>query len=116
MANGHRLNFSHRLAVYGTLAPGRANAHELAMLAGTWRTGTVRGDFSEDGWGLTGGFPGLRLDPNGDEIPVHILESADLSDHWGRLDAFEGEEYARVVARVETLLGVISAFIYVVSA
>lgn len=103
-----------RLAVYGTLMPGRSNAHELAMLDGTWRTGIVRGYLSEDGWGLTGGFPGLKLDPHGDEIPVHVLESADLPDHWERLDAFEGEEYARVVARVETPLGVISAFIYVV--
>ena len=32
-----------RLATYGTLAPGRANAQQLAALAGHWRRGTVKG-------------------------------------------------------------------------
>lgn len=32
-----------RLATYGTVAPGRANHHQLAGLAGRWLQGTVRG-------------------------------------------------------------------------
>lgn len=105
-----------RLAVYGTLAPGRENHHLLSAVSGTWSQGSVRGYFSADGWGLTGGYPGLRLDDDGDLVAVHILQSTDLPDHWDRLDAFEGEDYDRVIASVETPLGVFDAFIYVVSA
>lgn len=76
----------------------------------------MRGSVSADGWGLTGGYPGLKLDPEGDEIAVQVLESPDLPDHWARLDDFEGDAYNRVIAPVETPLGTVDAFIYVVSA
>ena len=88
-----QLTAKHRLAIYGTLAPGETNHHEISMIEGTWLRGTVHGWLSAEGWGLTFGFPGMRLDPDGDEIHVQVLESADLPDHWDRLDRFEGEEY-----------------------
>ena len=84
------------------------------MIKGTWRRGTVRGSLSAEGWGQTFGFPGLKLDPDGEVIEVQVLESADLPDHWDRLDAFEGEEYERVRTDVETAEGRIRACIYVV--
>lgn len=34
---------SHCLATYGTLAPGRANHHQLAELQGHWQAGHVTG-------------------------------------------------------------------------
>ena len=105
----------HRLAIYGTLAPGRSNHDQISMIEGNWFEGTVRGWLSEDGWGATLGFPGLKLDPEGDPVPVQVLESPELPEHWARLDEFEGAEYARVVARVETHNGVIEASIYVVA-
>lgn len=86
------------------------------MIKGTWRRGTVRGALSAEGWGQTFGFPGLKLDPDGEVIEVQVLESADLPDHWDRLDAFEGEEYERVRTDVETAEGRIRACIYVVRA
>jgi gamma-glutamylcyclotransferase (GGCT)/AIG2-like uncharacterized protein YtfP len=38
-----------RLAVYGSLAPGQANHHQLAGLAGEWRSGVVRGWLTASG-------------------------------------------------------------------
>ncbi|MHA7901171.1 MAG: gamma-glutamylcyclotransferase family protein [Henriciella sp.] len=105
----------HRLAIYGTLAPGRVNHDQVSMIDGIWRDGVVRGWLSEDGWGATLGFPGLKLDPDGQAVKVEVLESPDLPDHWARLDEFEGDEYARVVASVETKTGLVEAYVYVVS-
>ena len=104
-----------RLAVYGSLGPGRVNHHQLAGLDGRWRKGTVRGRLVGAGWGAAMGFPGLILDPLGAVVEVDLLESADLPSHWARLDAFEGEGYRRVAARVSTPEGEVSAWIYVLA-
>ena len=103
-----------RLATYGTLAPGRANAQQLAALAGHWRRGTVKGRLVDAGWGAKLGFPGLVLDPLGEDIEVQVFESAQLPDHWPRLDAFEGAGYRRVIAPVRTPEGTLDASIYVI--
>jgi len=104
-----------RLAVYGSLAPGRPNHHQLAALRGDWRTGKVRGRLVEKGWGAALGYPGLVLDAAGDEIAVQLFESAGLSEHWNRLDAFEGDGYRRVVVSVQTEAGPVDAFIYIIA-
>ncbi len=103
------------LATYGTLAPGRVNAHVLADLRGAWLTGAVRGRLVEAGWGARLGYPGLILDPMGAEIPVDILHSPDLPSHWPRLDAFEGAGYRRAAATAATTGGVLIASIYVLA-
>ena len=46
------------LAVYGSLAPGRPNAHQLAALDGRWLPGTVRGRLVDSGWGVALGYLG----------------------------------------------------------
>lgn len=102
-----------RLATYGSLAPGRVNHHQLTMLRGQWSRGTVRGELRDAGWGSALGFPGLVLDPAGTSIDVHLFESADLPDHWARLDEFEGPGYRRAVATVVTATGEVDAWIYV---
>ncbi|MET1415689.1 thioesterase family protein [Roseibium sp. HPY-6] len=104
-----------RLATYGTLAPGRANHAQLKDLQGRWTEGTVRGRLVQAGWGAALGFPALVLDPEGQNVEVFIFESAELPDHWDRLDAFEGEGYQRVETLVNTDDGSVSAFIYVVA-
>ena len=104
-----------RLAVYGSLGPGRVNHRRLAGLDGRWRKGTVRGRLVGAGWGAAIGFPGLILDPLGAVVEVDLLESADLPSHWARLDAFEGEGYRRVATRVSTPEGEVSAWIYVLA-
>ncbi|WP_191061559.1 gamma-glutamylcyclotransferase family protein [Geminicoccus harenae] len=103
------------LATYGSLAPGEVNHHQLAGLAGRWMGGTVRGRLMEAGWGAALGFPGLVLDPDGQEVPVHLFHSPELPGHWPRLDAFEGNGYRRVVAQVDTADGPVEAWIYVLA-
>ena len=106
------MSVQHRLVTYGTLVPGPINHHQISALAGEWKTGTVRGRLIKEGWGAEHGCPGIILDDRGELVEVSIFESADLPDHWERLDAFEGAEYQRVVVRVETDEGTLDAFIY----
>lgn len=91
---------SERLAVYGSLAPGRSNHHVLAPFGGTWTRGRVRGDLVELGWGAAAGYPALRLRDDGPWVLVHVLESTRLPGAWSGVDAFEGSEYRRVLAPV----------------
>jgi gamma-glutamylcyclotransferase (GGCT)/AIG2-like uncharacterized protein YtfP len=104
-----------RLAVYGTLAPGRSNHGQMAGMAGTWTPGTVRGRRFDQGWGAAEGYPGLVLDPEGAEVAVQVFRSADLPGHWARLDAFEGEGYRRVVTPVRMDECIMDACIYVLA-
>jgi gamma-glutamylcyclotransferase (GGCT)/AIG2-like uncharacterized protein YtfP len=104
-----------RLAVYGTLAPGRVNYHQISGLAGSWQRGTVKGKLFSSGWGAALGFPGLILDPLGPSVDVDLFESMDLPEHWARLDEFEGSGYRRVVATVNTGEGERNAWIYVLA-
>ena len=101
-----------RLAVYGSLAPGKANHDQLAGLEGRWTAGKVCGHLDDRGWAAGMGFPALRLDPSGPEVAVQLFESPDLPDHWQRLDAFEGDGYRRADVIVETEEGPVSAQIY----
>jgi len=110
------LSWPARLAVYGSLAPGQANHHQLAGLQGSWSSGTVRGRLLPPGWGAALGYPGLMLDPAADEIAVQILTSDDLPRHWARLDDFEGEGYRRTIVMVMTAQGEIPACLYVLAA
>ena len=89
-----------RLATYGTLAPGRVNAHRLAALRGSWREGVVHVRLVDAGWGAEFGYPGIILDTSADGMAVQVLESPDLPEFWAELDGFEGEGYRRVVAPV----------------
>ncbi|MEM8924839.1 MAG: gamma-glutamylcyclotransferase [Actinomycetota bacterium] len=102
----------HRLAVYGTLAPGRPNHHVLADLGGRWIEGTVRGALREEGWGAALGYPGIVLDPDGLEVTVHMLDAVGLTSRWADLDAFEGPGYRRSTTIVRTATGDVVASIY----
>jgi len=105
------------LFVYGTLAPGRSNAHVLADVPGTWQPAQVRGTVHDVTWGPAAGYPGLVLDVNGGVVSGLVLTSDALPAHWARLDAFEGEGYARVPVRVRLEDGsAVQAFVYVLSA
>ena len=89
-----------RLAVYGSLAPGKSNHHHLADVPGTWSEGWVEGVLHDRGWGAGFGFPGIVLQRGASRVAVLLLESDDLPAHWARLDAFEGEEYRRTEVAV----------------
>jgi gamma-glutamylcyclotransferase (GGCT)/AIG2-like uncharacterized protein YtfP len=106
----------HRLFVYGTLAPGRPNAHVLADVPGTWEPATVTGTLLAEGWGAAIGYPGIVLDEHGDTVHGLVFTSDSLPDHWDRLDAFEGEGYRRVVAMARLEDGrVVEAHVYSLS-
>lgn len=104
-----RFSPQHRLAVYGSLAPGRKNHHQLRDLRGEWNSGcTVRGDLADRGWGAGLGYPALRWSPSGPAVPVEMFVSDDLPRHWARLDEFEGPDYQRIVVPVFSGTGVVA--------
>ena len=102
-----------RLAVYGSLAPGKENHWVLDGLKGTWAKGAVRGQLHQQGWGATRGFPAMKYDASGSEIQVQVFESDDLPEHWQRIDEFEGDEYRRTLVPVTFVDGAVRpCFIY----
>ena len=101
------------LFVYGTLAPGRPNAHVMDGMTGTWEQGVARGALLPDGWGAAAGYPAIVLDADGPEVPGLLFRSADLPAHWDRLDEFEGEGYDRVLTTVRLATGErVTAYVY----
>ena len=102
-----------RLFVYGTLAPGRPNEHVLSAIGGSWDAASVTGSLRQEGWGAAMGYPGIDLDEHGDEVQGFLFSSETLSDHWAKLDEFEGKAYERVLTVVK-LRGneTVDAYIY----
>ena len=101
------------LFVYGTLAPGRPNAHVMDGMVGTWDPATARGDLLPDGWGAAAGYPAIVLKDDGPEVPGLLFRSDDLPAQWDRLDEFEGEGYDRVLTTVHLHSGEdVCAFVY----
>lgn len=104
------------LFVYGTLAPGKPNAHVLAGVPGTWQPATVTGRLLPEGWGAAAGYPGLVLDSSGEAVTGQIFQSDALPDHWARLDAFEGPGYRRTLTTVRLGDGsAVEAYVYCLS-
>jgi gamma-glutamylcyclotransferase (GGCT)/AIG2-like uncharacterized protein YtfP len=105
-----RYTSDHCLAVYGTLAPGKPNHHQLSALDGVWHSGcVVKGSLQHLGWGADLGYPALRWSEDSDEsVPVQLFVSADLPRHWARLDAFEGDEYLRILVPVHGPDGIVA--------
>ncbi len=96
---------THRLFVYGSLAPGKPNARVLEDVPGTWQPASLRGRLLAEGWGAAMGFPGLVLSDAGAVVHGLVFTSDALPAHWARLDAFEGEGYVRQRARVQLASG-----------
>jgi gamma-glutamylcyclotransferase (GGCT)/AIG2-like uncharacterized protein YtfP len=105
-----------RLFVYGTLAPGRPNAHLLEDLPGTWEPATVTGTLVPEGWGAAAGYPGIVLDDRGGIVAGLVFTSPALAAQWARLDAFEGDGYERVVTTARLTDGTaVEACVYVLT-
>ena len=92
---------SRRLAVYGSLAPGKKNHHVIAGIEGNWRRALLRGSLRNEGWGAGEGFPGFLWDGTYTAIAAQVFSSPDLQNYWPRLDQFEGEEYQRILVPAE---------------
>jgi gamma-glutamylcyclotransferase (GGCT)/AIG2-like uncharacterized protein YtfP len=109
-------SMTHRLFVYGTLAPGRPNEHILAGVPGEWEPATVTGTLLREGWGAAAGYPGIVLGEHGGEVNGFLFTSESLAEHWARLDEFEGEGYERVLTKVKLRDGtVVDAYVYALS-
>ncbi|HGE8334278.1 TPA: gamma-glutamylcyclotransferase family protein [Serratia marcescens] len=101
------------LFVYGTLGPGRPNAHIMETIGGSWEEGSVGGSLLNEGWGAEMGYPGIVLDNSGNRVKGFLFRSANLVNHWPTLDAFEGEGYERIAVSVTTAGGeTVDSFIY----
>ncbi len=100
------------LAVYGSLAPGEANEHVLADLAGQWQPATIRGHRFTTTWLVGAPYPGFIADPSAEPMPVQLIASPELPDHWDRLDAFEGPGYNRRVVEAQTDDGPVEVSVY----
>jgi gamma-glutamylcyclotransferase (GGCT)/AIG2-like uncharacterized protein YtfP len=106
-----------RLFVYGTLAPGRANAQVLAPIPGEWEPATVTGTLLPEGWGAAAGYPGIILDEHGGDVAGLLFSSDRLAEHWPRLDAFEGNGYQRVLTTATRSDGTaVEAYVYALAA
>ncbi len=102
-----------KLFVYGTLGPGRPNAHILEIIGGSWEKASVKGKLIDEGWGAEMGYPGIILDKKGDIIEGFLFSSDNLNKHWSNLDEFEGDGYERVLSEVELPNNsIVEAYIY----
>ena len=106
------MTIDHRLATYGSLAPERENHHQLADLRGEWQAGQTRGFLGPNGWGARLGYRALTLADDGDMVELDPFTSVNLPQHWDQLDAFEGNEYRRVIVKVMTANGIVDGWIY----
>jgi len=73
----------------------------------------IMGELVSEGWGSKMGCPGLKLGNNVEIIKGFVFSSDNFSDHWQRLDEFEGEEYCRILSEVQLENGsLIDAYVY----
>ena len=58
-------------------------------------------------------YPGIVLDETAGEVNGYLFASDNFDAHWDRLDAFEGDEYKRVLTTVKLKDGTtMKAYIY----
>ncbi len=100
---------STKLVVYGTLAPGEANQSLMSEMNGSWSSCVVNGKRGT----LASGLATFSWSPYEAEHDLQVFESPELSEHWNRLEAFEGRGYWRrlVLAKVGAKLCVAYAFV-----
>ena len=95
---------STKLAVYGSLGPGRENEHVMTAVGGVWRDGyTMPGVRLDRGWGAAIGYPGIVWKTGPSVVDVFVFDSEALPAHWAKLDDFEGDEYARLYVEVKRM-------------
>lgn len=94
------------MAVYGSLAPGRKNYPIVEPFGGEWSKAWVQGTVEQDQ-----GYPVFIYDPNGPELEVDVLTSHNID--WTALDAFEGENYRRILVSLRRGREMFTGNIYV---
>lgn len=83
---------SQKLVVYGMLAPGAPGEYVLKNMEGTWQRCKIVGKITvrED-------LKYFRSYPGTNEIDCYLFSSDHLPERWSSLDAFEGNNYNRVL-------------------
>ena len=105
------------LFVYGTLMPNCPNGHVLENIVGKFVPATVKGNLIDAGWSASMGYPGIKLNEDGDTVHGFLFYSDNLINHWDFLDEFEGAEFQRVPVIVERYDEFeVDTFIYVLKA
>ena len=97
--------------------PNCPNGYVLENVVGKFVPATVRGYLKDAGWSAGMGYPGIKLNENGDTIHGYLFYSDNLINHWDNLDEFEGVEFQReavIVERYDELE--VDTFIYVLKA
>lgn len=87
------------LIIYGTLAPNRSNHSEVQHIKGKWQKGVVKGRLLTVGEGYLA-FQHTAKDEE-QIFGAFVLSSDEWMHHWPNLDAFEGEDYQRILAKFE---------------
>ncbi len=97
--------------------PNCPNGHVLENVVGKFVPATVRGYLKDAGWSASMGYPGIKLNEEGDTIHGYLFYSNNLINHWDNLDEFEGEEFERQEVNVERYDEMdVDTFIYVLKA
>lgn len=105
------------LFVYGTLMPNCPNGHVLENIVGKFVPATVKGFLRDAGWSASMGYPGIKLNDEGDTVHGYLFYSDNLINHWDYLDEFEGAEFERTEVTVERYDELeVDTFIYVLKA
>lgn len=89
------------LFVYGTLMPNCPHGNVLEQIVGKFVPATVKGFLKDEGWSASMGYPGIKLNENGDTIHGFLFSSNNLINSWDYLDEFEGVEFNRIPVTVE---------------
>lgn len=97
-----------RLFVYGTLRVGEA-AHPIVA---PYVTQAVRATALGTMYGLAAGYPGVVADDRG-VIHGELLTLRELAEALPALDAYEGDDFTRVLAEITTAAGRGWAWMYV---
>ena len=102
------------LFVYGTLTPNRSNHHIMTPIAGgKWVSAYVFGELLPNGFGASLGYPAFIPADDGQKVHGFIFTSDELTNHWDRLDDFEGVGYDRVIITAYLQTGEsVTAYVY----
>lgn len=102
------------LFVYGTLAPGKENHHQLKGIDGQWQPAKIRGEKR-----MHDPYPhcvGVDIMKSRQWVDGLLFSSTELVEIWQHLDKFEGPGYKRTLRKVELMSGeTVEAYIYAIN-
>lgn len=97
-----------RLFVYGTMRQGQTArsivANSITRVAEAWTTGEI--------YAFPMGYPGFTEGDGKSRVVGELLWLTDLAATFGLLDAYEGQDFVRVIKRVTTSEGETWAWVY----